>query len=107
LYVAKETGKSEYVEDLTKQIQELNTNINQYSAEYIRAMHELSGFRSAKVSQIFSEPERSAEFEQANYTETDKKIRARFWMMAGKDYEQLRTTGEIPTKEAMLGRCPR
>lgn len=107
LNVAKETGKSEFVEDLTKQIQELNNNINRYSAEYIRAMHELSGFRNAKVSQVFSEPERSAEFEQASYNETDKKIRARFWVMAGKDYEQLRTTGESPTKEAMLSRCPR
>ena len=78
LRIAVESGNSQYVEDLSKQIQELDANVKKYSNEYNTALHELSGFGNAKVHQIFSEPERSIEFDQAGYTEADKLGRAKF-----------------------------
>lgn len=107
LRIAVESGNSQYVEDLSKQIQELDANVRKYSNEYNTALHELSGFRSAKVHQIFSEPERSVEFDQGGYTEADKMVRAKFWALAGKDYEYFKTAGKSPTREAMLEKCPR
>ena len=107
LRIAVESGNSQYVEDLSKQIQELDANVKKYSNEYNTALHELSGFGNAKVHQIFSEPERSIEFDQAGYTETDKMVRAKFWALAGKDYEYLKTAGRSPTREAILEKCPR
>jgi serine/threonine protein kinase len=107
LRLAVESGNSQFVEGFSKQIEELNANVNKYSGEYINAIHELSGSRDAKVHQIFSEPEGSVEFGQAGYKETDKAVRAKFWALTGADYEHLKASGESPTREKMQEKCPR
>ena len=106
LQLSAESGNSQFLEGLSKQVKELNANVKKYSSDYISDIHKLAEFRDAKVHEVFSEPERSDEFERAAYEQADKIEREKFWKLTGKDYEQFKATGQSPTKETMLKKCP-
>jgi hypothetical protein len=94
------------VEAFSRHVKEHNANIERFYDDYAGALHELSKFRTAAARKVFGEPERIDEAERPRYEQADELKRAKFWELTGGDYEGLRNTGEDPSKEAMLARCP-
>jgi serine/threonine protein kinase len=107
LEIAKKTGNSQFVEELSKQVKDLNTNVIRYLGDYINAIQDLSDFRNAKVQQIFTEPENISGPEQAGYNAVDKMMRAKFWLLARKSYEDFINMRKSPSRESMQEECPR
>lgn len=94
------------VEGFSKQIDELDANVEKYVDEYTTSMHDLAEFGNAKVHKIFNQPEQTLRLDQVEHSTVDELERARFWKLAGEDYENFKATGGSPTREAMLKKCP-
>jgi hypothetical protein len=106
LHVAAETGNAEMVEAFSRHVKDHNANIERFHEDYANALHDLAKFRTAAAHKVFAAPERIDEAERARYEQADELKRAKFWELTGVDYERFRNTGEEPSKEAMLTKCP-
>jgi hypothetical protein len=93
--LAKESGNSGLADDFARQLDEINANLDDFAANYVRQLSSLRQYRPGTVQRALSEQPADAQVAG----------RAHYWQLAVRDYGRLAAGQPSPDAQAMIGDC--